>query len=215
MVVNIITGQTRTKMTRYIVRTRIDQALLNVVAQSSKLVNIFQIFSSFSWWSMFKYSSAFTASLNKRDMLRKHPKILFCRSAASSCNTRRINKAKYLPNSSSLVLSNLKNHKPGLSVEGTCTSAFLVVVWSWSKCNKSEHSKKERKEKGEQLSKNDLWTDGQTFASAEESVQELSSQLYQNVWQQLPNVSLFPLSGTLVEIMNHIGLIQLTQACTK
>ena len=74
---------------------------------------------------------------------------------------------------------------------------------------------KERKEKGEQLSKNDLWTHGQTFASAEESVQELSSQLYQNVWQQLPNVSLFPLSETLVEIMNHIGLIQLTQACTK
>ena len=75
--------------------------------------------------------------------------------------------------------------------------------------------KKGKKREGRAIIKNDLWTHGQTFASAEESVQELSSQLYQNVWQQLPNVSLFPLLETQVEIMKHIGLIQLTQACTK
>jgi hypothetical protein len=41
--------QLRTEMTNYIYKcTRIDQASLNVVAQSSKLANIFQMLASFS-----------------------------------------------------------------------------------------------------------------------------------------------------------------------
>ena len=59
----------------------------------------------------------------------------------------------------------------------------------------------------------DLSMGCQTFVFAEESVQELSCQLYQNVWQQLPNVSLFPLSEILVGTTNHIKLIRLPQVC--
>ena len=72
--------------------TRRDQAFSNVVEQLSRLVNIFQISASFSWWSVFKFSSHFAESLNKREMLRKHPEILFCRSGASSCIKKGINK---------------------------------------------------------------------------------------------------------------------------
>ena len=158
--------------------TRRDQAFSNVVEQLSRLVNIFQISASFSWWSVFKFSSHFAESLNKREMLRKHPEILFCRSGASSCIKNEINKVaksitQWLCNTFKIQTNLAWLPKRYVFQHFLLQSDIKRGIYTYQ-----NHFQKELN-----INVHNLLTEDQTFAFAGEFVQGLSSQLYQSMSQ--------------------------------
>jgi len=190
--------------------TRHDHAWWKLVQGSSRAVNIFHIFTSFNWWRIWKPSSAFDGSLNKRDMVRKQPGILFSSSDASSCfSAKLVCNAfwKHVTNTSYRII-HLQTWCVCLRERYFCISCCNLQSkrkWPENPCkayqilamDNEQHKHKKSKRKT-------LRNYTQTFASAQESAQEPSLLLYHTLIRLLPNALVYHLWRTQVGTRNHI-----------